>query len=76
MASLEMISYLSGPMLGSAKMGIVAEYWSVRAAIISGGILCVIAVAAAALMLPSFLTYDGREGIKQKEFEEAERNSL
>jgi MFS family permease len=76
MASLEMISYLSGPMLGSAKMGIVAEYWSVRAAIISGGVLCVIAVAAAALMLPSFLTYDGREGIKQKEFEEAERNSL
>ncbi len=75
MASLEMISYLSGPMLGSAKMGVVAEVWGVRTAIISGGVLCVVAVAAAGLMLPSFLKYDGREGIKQKEREEALRNN-
>lgn len=74
MASLEMISYLSGPMLGSAKMGVVAEIWGVRTAIISGGVLCVVAVAAAGLMLPSFLKYDGREGIKQKEREEALRD--
>jgi len=75
MASLEMISYLTGPMLGSAKMGIVAERWGVRAALISGGVLCVAAVAATALFIPTFFTYDGRDGIKQKEAEEAERNS-
>jgi hypothetical protein len=29
LASIEMMSYLTGPMLGSAKMGIVAEkFWS------------------------------------------------
>lgn len=73
MASLEMISYLTGPMLGSAKMGIVAERWGVRTALISGGILCIVSVIATALFIPSFFTYDGREGIKQKEREEAER---
>ena len=73
MASLEMISYLTGPMLGSAKMGIVAERWGVRTALISGGILCIVSVIATAMFIPSFFTYDGREGIKQKEREEAER---
>jgi MFS family permease len=76
LASIEMISYLTGPMLGGAKMGIVAEQISVRTAIVSGGILCVASVLGAALFLPKFISYDGREGIKQKELEEAERAEL
>ncbi len=76
LAGIEMISYLTGPMLGSAKMGLVAERFGVRAALVSGGILCVVAVAATALLLPKFFTYDGREGIKQRELEEAERAEL
>jgi len=76
MASIEMISYLTGPMLGSAKMGIVAEKWGVKYALVSGGILCVVSVIGAALFLPKFLTYDGREGIKQRDREEAERAEL
>lgn len=76
LASIEMISYLTGPMLGSAKMGIVAEKWGVKAALISGGILCVVAVAATALFLPKFFNYDGREGAKQRDLEEAERAEL
>jgi MFS family permease len=75
LASIEMMSYLTGPMLGSAKMGIVAERYGVKAALISGGILCVVSVGASALLLPKFLNYDGREGIKQKEREETERNA-
>ena len=75
LASIEMISYLTGPMLGSAKMGIVAEHFSVKTAIISGGILCVAAVGLTALFLPKFLAYDGREGVKQKEREEALREN-
>jgi MFS family permease len=71
LASIEMISYLAGPMLGNAKMGVVAETVGVRTAIISGGILCVIAVAILGVLLPKFLRYDGREGVKQKEIEEA-----
>ncbi|MDQ3374528.1 MAG: MFS transporter [Acidobacteriota bacterium] len=73
LASIEMISYLTGPMLGSAKMGIVAERYSVKIAIVSGGVLCVAVVGLTALFLPKFLAYDEREGVKQKEKEEALR---
>jgi MFS family permease len=76
LASLEMISYLTGPMLGGAKMGIVAERFSVKTAIVSGGILCVVSVILSALFLPKFIKYDGREGIRQREIEEAERAEL
>lgn len=76
LASIEMMSYLTGPMLGSAKMGIVAESFGIKTALVSGGILCVVSVAGAALFLPKFTAYDGREGVKQKEREEAERAEL
>ena len=76
LASIEMMSYLTGPMLGSAKMGIVAETFGVKAALISGGMLCVVSVIGAALFLPKFLSYDGREGVKQKEREEAARAEM
>jgi MFS family permease len=73
LASIEMMSYLTGPMLGSAKMGIVAEKFGVKTALVSGGVLCVVSVIGAALFLPKFLKYDGREGVKHKEFEESMR---
>jgi MFS family permease len=73
MASIEMISYLTGPYLGSAKMGVVAEYTSVKFALVSGGGLCVVAVLATAMFLPKFASYDGREGIRQRELEEKAR---
>lgn len=76
LASIEMISYLTGPMLGSAKMGIVAEHYGVKIALVSGGALCVAAVLILALFLPKFVAYDGREGIRRKELEEAERAEL
>lgn len=76
LASIEMISYLTGPMLGSAKMGIVGEYYGVKTALVSGGILCVISVALTAVFLPKFAKYDGRDGIKQREIEEAERAEM
>ncbi len=76
LASIEMISYLTGPMLGSAKMGIVAESFGVKTALVSGGVLCVVSVLGSALFLPKFFTYDGREGVKQKELAEAERAEM
>lgn len=76
LAGIEMISYLTGPMLGSAKMGIVAEYTNVKFALVSGGALCIIAVILTALFMPKFAAYDGREGVKQREIEEAERSEM
>ncbi|MGI9036200.1 MAG: MFS transporter [Pyrinomonadaceae bacterium] len=76
LASIEMISFLSGPMLGSAKMGFVAERFGVKTAIVSGGVLCVVSVGILSLFLPKFFSYDGREGIRQKEIEEATRAEI
>ncbi|MEJ7622889.1 MAG: MFS transporter [Pyrinomonadaceae bacterium] len=76
LASIEMMSYLTGPMLGSAKMGVVGQTFGVKAALVSGGILCVASVAGSALFLPKFAAYDGREGVKQREREEAERSEM
>ena len=73
MAGIEMISYLTGPYLGNAKMGFMAEYYGVKTALVSGGALCVVAVGLTAVFLPKFLKYDGREGRKQREFEETLR---
>jgi MFS family permease len=76
LASIEMISYLTGPYLGSAKMGIVAERFGNGPALISGGIMCVAAVGIVALLLPKFFSYDGRDGIKRREREEEERAAM
>ncbi len=76
LAGIEMISYLTGPMLGNAEAGIVAHYFSVKTSIISGGILTIIGTIILAVLLPKFIAYDGREGLKRKEIEETERNNL
>lgn len=73
LASIEMISYLTGPYLGSAKMGIVAQRSDIPTAIVSGGVMCIVAVAVTALFLPKFISYDSADGIKMRELEEAER---
>ena len=75
LAGLEMISYTSGPKLGDAEAGIVSTLFSVRTSIISGGILCVAGTAIISLLIPQFLRYQGTAGLKQKELEEALRET-
>jgi hypothetical protein len=55
-----MISYTSGPLLGNVESGAVAAGLGVRASAVSGGILCVIGVAAVAAWLPAFRRCDAR----------------
>ncbi|HJR06887.1 MAG TPA: MFS transporter [Pyrinomonadaceae bacterium] len=75
LAGLEMISYTSGPKLGDAEAGLIATLFSVRTSVVSGGILCVVGTAIISALLPQFIRYDGREGIRQKELEEAMRET-
>lgn len=75
LAGLEMISYTSGPKLGDAEAGIVATLFNVRASIVSGGILCVVGTAVISALIPQFIRYHGSEGIKQKDLEEAMRET-
>lgn len=60
LAGIEMLSYNLGPMGGRARSGLVADAWSVRGAIASGGLLCVGGVALTASVLRGFWGYDAR----------------
>jgi MFS family permease len=60
LASIEMVSYMSGPLLGHVEAGGVAALFGVRASVVSGGVLCVVGVLACAVLLPRFLAYDAR----------------
>ena len=61
MASIELLSYASGPSLGNFEAGVVASIFSVRVSIVSGGVLCVIGCALCAAALPAFRAYDSRK---------------
>jgi len=60
LAGIEQVSYSTGPLLGNVESGVVASLASLRAAIVSGGVLCIAGVAVAALALPAFWRYDAR----------------
>jgi MFS family permease len=63
MAGIEMLSYSLGPLGGQVRSGLVADRTSVRASIVSGGVLCVLAVGATAAWLRGFWTYDARTDV-------------
>jgi MFS family permease len=60
LAGIEQVSYTSGPLLGNLEAGVVASLASVRASVVSGGVLCVVGVVLAAITLPAFRRYDAR----------------
>jgi MFS family permease len=61
LAGIEMVSYMSGPMLGHLEAGLAAAAFGVRASVVSGGVLCVVGVIACGLLLPKFIAYDAEE---------------
>lgn len=71
LASIEMVSYTSGPYLGNAEAGLVAGAFGLRASIVSGGVLCLAGAALLALLLPAFAKYDSAQGIARKQAEDA-----
>lgn len=60
LAGIEQVSYTSGPLLGNLEAGVLASLTSVRFSVVSGGALCVVGVALAAVALPAFRLYDAR----------------
>lgn len=57
LSGLEMISYMTGPLLGNARAGYLATRFDARASIVSGGVLCVFGVLLCGLLLPAFWRY-------------------
>jgi hypothetical protein len=57
LAGVEMISYLSGPLLGNARAGWIASISSNTLSVVSGGVICVLGVLLCVPLLPRFWTY-------------------
>jgi MFS family permease len=60
LAGIEMLSYSIGPLAGQVRAGFVADRWTVRGSIVSGGISCVFGVGLTAAWLNDFWRYDER----------------
>ncbi|MFC7388062.1 MFS transporter [Sphaerisporangium rhizosphaerae] len=60
LAGIELLSYSTGPMLGDARAGFLAQAGGARFSLGVGGLLCMAAVAAMATALPKFRKYDAR----------------
>jgi MFS family permease len=60
LAGIEMVSYMSGPLLGHVEAGAVAAAFGVQASVVSGGVLCVVGVLVCGRVLPRFVKYDAR----------------
>jgi MFS family permease len=61
LAAIEMVSYMSGPLLGHVEAGAAAALFGVRASVISGGVLCIVGVLVCGALLPRFMRYDARK---------------
>jgi MFS family permease len=62
MSGIEMISYMSGPLIGNARAGWVATVTSTQFSITSGGVLCVVGVVLCGFLLPAFWRYTSTSG--------------
>jgi MFS family permease len=57
MASIEQLSYMTGPLLGNARAGFMAEQFGLARSIVWGGIICVAGVTLCVPALPKFWRY-------------------
>jgi hypothetical protein len=60
MAGVELLSYSVGPKLGDVRAGWAASNWGAMGSIWTGGVACLVGVAALAAGLPKMLAYDDR----------------
>jgi len=63
MVSVNQIFFMGGPQLGEVEAGVVAQLFGIPAAIISGGVGCILAVAAVVRKWPVLLSYNGDEPV-------------
>jgi MFS family permease len=57
MAGIEQLSYMTGPLLGNARAGFMAERFGLASSIIWGGLICTACVVACVPLLPAFWRY-------------------
>jgi len=64
MTSVNQMFFRGGPQLGEMEAGIVGQLFGAPLAVISGGIACLVAVAALALRYPELRNFQGDEPIQ------------
>jgi MFS family permease len=57
MAAIEQLSYMTGPLIGNARAGFMAERFGLGPSIVWGGVICTVCVAACVPLLPAFWRY-------------------
>ena len=60
LSGIELAQVAGAPEIGNVEAGIVASLTSVRASIVSGGVLTVVGTAVVAAFLPALVRYDAR----------------
>jgi MFS family permease len=60
LSGIELAQVAGAPELGNFEAGAVASLTSIRASIVSGGVLCVVGTVAVALAIPALVRYDAR----------------
>ncbi len=60
LASIEMISYMSGPALGNTEAGLTAALFGVPFAVVSGGVLCILGCLACGALLEDFRHWEAK----------------
>jgi len=58
MAAIEQLSYMTGPLLGNARAGFMAERFGLGPSIVWGGVICTVCVVACVPLLPAFWRYE------------------
>ena len=71
LASIEMVNYASGPLLGDAEAGVVARVTSLQTSAVSGGVLCLVGLVFVVAFLPEFMRYDARDAAAERERDDA-----
>src|SRR5262249_26114615 len=61
MAAIEQLSYMTGPLLGNARAGFMAERYGIGHSIAWGGVACVVGVPATLPTLPQLWRYRSPE---------------
>lgn len=75
LAGIELLSYQLGPLGGQARAGLVADAAGVRAALVSGGVLCTLGVLTTAAFLRGLWRYDERtdeHAVRQRDLRTAQ----
>ena len=65
MAAIEQLSYMSGPLLGNARAGFMAERFGLARSITWGGMVCVVGVIVCVPLLPAFWRYRRSEAARE-----------